>query len=105
MTDQPQPVDFSNWMPDGFPDFQRGVPRKRVDILTASESSLFGPWSDAWISQAMRTDSADWDTFDAAVRECYRLAGLEPPKIRSESAVYSRSARRALYGAFGVARP
>jgi hypothetical protein len=53
----------------------------RIDRLTDAQKARFDEWADRWIEIGLRTGNADRPRFEAAVRECYRFAGLEPPKV------------------------
>ena len=55
--------------------------KKRIDKLTEPQKASFDEWADRWIEVGLRTGNADRPKFEAAVRECYRFAGLEPPKV------------------------
>ena len=54
---------------------------KRIDKLSAAQEARFDEWADKWIGVGLRTGAADRPRFEGAVRDCYRFAGLEPPKV------------------------
>jgi hypothetical protein len=54
---------------------------KRIEKLTKAQKARFNEWADKWIEIGLRTGPADRPKFEQAVRECYRFAGLEPPKV------------------------
>jgi len=49
--------------------------------LTEAEKARTGEWADRWIEIGLGTGDADRPKFQKAVRECYRFAGLEAPKV------------------------
>jgi hypothetical protein len=49
--------------------------------LTEAEKARMGEWADRWIEIGLRTRDSDRSKFQKAVRECYRFAGLEAPKV------------------------
>lgn len=53
---------------------------KRVSALTEDQRARMDEWADRWIEVGLRTGPADRERFEAAVGECYRFAGLEPPR-------------------------
>ena len=54
--------------------------RTRIEALTDAERAQMDGWADRWIAVGLSTARADRATFEAAARDCYRFAGLEPPK-------------------------
>lgn len=40
-----------------------------------------GEWADKWIAIGLSTERADFETFESAVRACYRYAGLPEPRV------------------------
>lgn len=54
---------------------------KRIDRLTPEQEAQIEPWAQRWIEKGLKTDRADWAGFERGARECYRLSGLEQPKI------------------------
>ncbi|UWZ84629.1 DUF6745 domain-containing protein [Occallatibacter riparius] len=54
---------------------------RRITKLTEAQRARFDEWADKWIEVGLRTGNADRFKFEAAVRECYRFAGLQPPKV------------------------
>ena len=52
----------------------------RVDKLAPEQEARFGEWRDKWIKIGLSTEPADRPRFEAAVADCYRFAGLAPPK-------------------------
>ena len=55
--------------------------RTRIDRLSAAERARFDEWADRWIEVGLRTGGADRPRFEAAVRDCYRFAGIEFPPV------------------------
>ncbi len=55
--------------------------RTRIEALTDAERAQMDGWADRWIAAGLSTARADRATFEAAARDCYRFAGLEPPKV------------------------
>jgi hypothetical protein len=53
----------------------------RIDRLTPEQEARMDEWADRWIEIGLRTGPADRPRFEAAVAECYRFAGLEPPRV------------------------
>src|ERR1051326_8540389 len=60
------------------------MPRKKrsspITSLTPEQKARFAEWRDRWIKIGLCTDQADRDKFERAAIECYRHAGLAPPK-------------------------
>jgi hypothetical protein len=52
----------------------------RIDKLTPEQQARFDEWADRWIEVGLRTGNADRPRFEQAVRDCYRYAGLLPPR-------------------------
>jgi hypothetical protein len=52
----------------------------RVDALTPEQRARMPEWRDKWIEIGLRTGPADRPAFERHVAECYRVAGLKPPK-------------------------
>src|SRR5579859_4828603 len=55
--------------------------RTRIDQLSDEERARFNEWADKWIEIGLRTGPADRDRFEAAVRDCYRFAGIPFPEV------------------------
>ena len=53
---------------------------KRIDKLTPEQTAAMEAHADKWIAVGLRTGPADREKFERAVAECYRFAGLQPPK-------------------------
>jgi len=53
----------------------------RIDRLTDEQRARFDEWADRWINVGLRTGPADRERFEAAVRDCYRFAGIPFPDI------------------------
>ena len=53
---------------------------KRIDKLTKAQEAAMPAFRDKWIEIGLRTGPADRPAFERHVTECYRAAGLEPPK-------------------------
>jgi uncharacterized protein DUF6745 len=51
----------------------------RVDGLTDEQRARFDDWADRWVEIGLRTGAADRERFEAAMRDCYRYAGLDWP--------------------------
>jgi hypothetical protein len=62
---------------------------KKITKLTADQKARFNQYVIRYTKIGLCTDEADWETFENGVRECYRFAGLEPPKafVRVESPI------------------
>ena len=52
----------------------------RIDRLTPEQEAQFSAWRERWITAGLQTGIADRPKFEKAVTDCYRAAGLEPPK-------------------------
>ena len=52
----------------------------RIDRLTPEQEAQFPAWRDRWIAAGLQNGAADRTKFEKAVTDCYRAAGLEPPK-------------------------
>lgn len=52
---------------------------KRIDKLTAAQSSEMDAWADRWIEIGLRTGAADRPKFEAAAKRCYEAAGIPWP--------------------------
>lgn len=46
---------------------------KRIDSLTNVQRGRFQEWIDKWISIGLNTDPADFERFERAARQCYRV--------------------------------
>ena len=55
--------------------------RTRIDQLADHERARFNEWADKWIDVGLRTGPADREKFVAAVKECYRFAGIPFPDV------------------------
>jgi len=55
--------------------------RTRIDRLTDDERARFNEWADKWIEIGLRTGGADRERMEAAVRDCYRFAGIDWPGV------------------------
>src|SRR3990167_8766692 len=53
---------------------------KRIDKLTDEQKARFSEWRDRWIAIGLQTGETDWKNFEKGARDCYRFAGLAPPK-------------------------
>lgn len=53
---------------------------KQIDELTPAQTARMAEWRDKWIQIGLCTDPADRATFEAAIAQCYRAAGLPPPR-------------------------
>ena len=53
----------------------------RIEALTDAQRARMPEWADHWIKVGLQTGPADRKTFESAVAECYRYAGLTPPKV------------------------
>ena len=53
----------------------------RIDRLTPAQEAQFQGHAGKWIAAGLRTGTADWDRFELAARECYRLIGVEWPGL------------------------
>lgn len=53
----------------------------RVDRLSDGERARLDEWADRWIEVGLRTAPADRGRFEAAVRDCYRFAGIPFPGV------------------------
>jgi hypothetical protein len=51
------------------------------DRLSRQQLAQIRPWADRWIEIIWRSGAADRARFETAVRECYRIAGLERPGV------------------------
>jgi uncharacterized protein DUF6745 len=51
----------------------------RIDRLSDAQRARVNEWADRWIEIGLRTGSADRERFEAAMRQCYRYAGLPWP--------------------------
>ena len=59
---------------------------KILSSLTTEQTARMPEWVDQWTRLGLSTEPADWDTFEKAVRDCYRLSGFEPvPVVRVAS--------------------
>ena len=56
------------------------APVARIERLTEAQKAQMEAHADRWIEVGLRTGSADRERFESAVADCYRFAGLEPPK-------------------------
>src|SRR3990167_7774292 len=73
---------------------------KHIDKLTDEQKARFSEWRDRWIAIGLQTGETDWKNFEKGARDCYRFAGLAPPKriVRVESPlVLARAAPNAAY--------
>jgi hypothetical protein len=52
----------------------------RIDSLTEEHKARMPEWARKWIAIGLTTGQADRPKFEAAVRECYACASLDPPK-------------------------
>jgi hypothetical protein len=53
---------------------------QHIDKLTPEQEAKMAEWADRWIEIGLSTAPADRPQFEAAVAECYRHAGLQPPE-------------------------
>lgn len=49
----------------------------RITQLSDEERARCDEWADRWIDIGLSTRPADRERFEAAVRDCYRFAGIE----------------------------
>jgi ribosomal protein S13 len=57
-------------------------PKKRVDQLTKRQIARIPEFVTRWVAIGRSTQPADRPLFEAAVTECYRFAGLAPPRVQ-----------------------
>lgn len=56
----------------------------KIDELTPEQEALLPVWRDRGLALGLSTTpltDAEWDRVEAGTRECYRLAGLEQPRV------------------------
>src|SRR3990172_7694069 len=54
--------------------------RKTITKLTDNEKSLMKPFADKWIQDTLAPQGANRERVEKGIVDCYRFAGLEPPK-------------------------
>ncbi len=54
---------------------------KRIEKLTGEQRAMMKPWADKWIKIGLSCEPANFELAEKGIRECYRLAGLDQPKI------------------------
>ena len=54
---------------------------RRIDSLTDDQKARFDEWADKWIEVGLRTGPADRKRMEAAIRDCYKYAGIDFPEL------------------------
>src|SRR5690606_24891391 len=72
--DAPRPICRGRWR-------GRARMQKRIEKLTPEQEARIPEFREEWLRHGLSTERADFDAAEAAIKDAYRVAGLEPPAL------------------------